>query len=298
VADKEIEMTLTGWPTDAGDGSVANEARWRKMARLFTPSGVVGGYLQEMVPTMGTGQINVAAGAVWIDGHYAELGTATSVAQSGDGMLVARFTSATNVFELVWRGGILYNQLTQTDAVFEIPIARVAAAAFTDYRSLVGSRGTSATQRDPTAAGFTGATGRWTRSSPNQSIPNNAWTRLATLVPTGIGHTSDYGLWTMITASNILQVNRGGVLDITAGVGWDFNTTGQRGIRVLINGLVYAGSVVSSAGQGTPMQTATTGPLKVLAGDAITAEVFQNSGSALNADVTNVQPFIAVTRVG
>ena len=61
---------LTGWPTDVGDGSVSTEARWRKMAQLWAPSGVVDGYLDRLDPDYSLGTVTVGAGAAWIDGHY------------------------------------------------------------------------------------------------------------------------------------------------------------------------------------------------------------------------------------
>ena len=81
---------LTGWPTDGAEGSVSSEARWRKMARLWAPSGVVTG----LVPTLGSGVINVTAGSAWVDGHYCELTSPASETNSANGLLVVRFTPA------------------------------------------------------------------------------------------------------------------------------------------------------------------------------------------------------------
>ena len=72
---------LTGWPTDGAEGSVSSEARWRKMARLWAPSGVATG----LVPTLGSGVINVTAGAAWVDGHYAELTSPASESSTANG---------------------------------------------------------------------------------------------------------------------------------------------------------------------------------------------------------------------
>ena len=46
---------LSGWPTDAGAGSVSTEARWRAMARLWAPSGAVAGYLGALAPSYAGG---------------------------------------------------------------------------------------------------------------------------------------------------------------------------------------------------------------------------------------------------
>ena len=123
---------LTGWPTDGAEGSVSSEARWRKMARVWAPSGVVAGFAGELAPTLGSGVINVAAGAAWVDGHYCELVGPASETNSANGLLVVRFTPADNLFELVYRNGI--TTPTQTDATWELPIAQMIAGAISDRR--------------------------------------------------------------------------------------------------------------------------------------------------------------------
>ena len=122
---------LVGWPTDGAEGSVSSEARWRKMARLWAPSGVANG----LVPTLGSGVINVTAGSAWVDGHYCELTSPASESSTANGLLVVRFTPADNLFELVYRDGV--SAPTQSDAVWELPIAQMVAGALTDVRSMI-----------------------------------------------------------------------------------------------------------------------------------------------------------------
>jgi hypothetical protein len=144
---------LTGWPTDAGDGSVSTEARWRAMARLWAPSGVVDGYLDRLDPDYATGTVTVGAGAAWIDGHYAEQLTSSSVAVTSNGLVVIRWTPAANTFELLYRDGA--TTPTQTDPTWELPIAQMSGGAMTDLREFV-ARGTITTRMiDPEAVTYT-----------------------------------------------------------------------------------------------------------------------------------------------
>ena len=135
---------MSGWPTEGAEGAVSSEARWRAMARLWAPSGVVGGYLGDLAPSLAAGSITVQAGAAWIDGHYAEILTSTTFTSTTTGLVVARFTPANNHFELIYRDGA--TTPTQTDATWELPIARITSSALYDTRNVLGPGGSS-TQR-------------------------------------------------------------------------------------------------------------------------------------------------------
>ncbi len=133
---------LAVWPTDGagpgGDGSVSSEARWRKMARLWVPSGVRGA--GDLVPTLVAGPtINVTVGQCWLDGHYAELLTPASVAATANGLLCVRFTGADNHAELLYRDAATL--LTQTDPTWELPIAQMVAGALRDIRWIANPTG-------------------------------------------------------------------------------------------------------------------------------------------------------------
>lgn len=127
---------MTVWPTDSpSDGSVSSEARWRRMARLWVPSGVDqtrGGLL---VPTLVAGPaVQVAPGGVWIDGHFGDLATQQTLAvpASANGLVVTRFTPADNRLELLYRDGV--SVPTQGDPSWELPIALLTAGALGDRR--------------------------------------------------------------------------------------------------------------------------------------------------------------------
>jgi hypothetical protein len=125
---------LNTWPTDGAAGSVSSEAKWRKMARLWVPSGVASA--ADLVPTLAAGPtINVAVGAAWLDGHFAELTTPASIPASANGLLVLRFTPADNRCELLYRDGA--TTPTQTDPTWEMPVALMNAGSMYDRRAVL-----------------------------------------------------------------------------------------------------------------------------------------------------------------
>ncbi len=122
---------LTVWPTDGADGSVSSEARWRKMARLWVPSGVASG----LAPALIAGPaITVQPGAAWLDGHFAELSSVQTVPSTANGLLVLRFTPADNRCELLWRDGAGLSP-TRTDPTWELALAQTVAGAMYDHRA-------------------------------------------------------------------------------------------------------------------------------------------------------------------
>ncbi len=130
--------SMTVWPTDAADGSVATEARWRKMGRLWTATGVIQGVGGELAPTLAFPNLTVQSGAVWIDGHYGELAGAQVLTVTANGLVVVRFDPAANTCELLYRDGAA--QPTQNPVgVWEIAIAQIVGSAMIDTRERTGS---------------------------------------------------------------------------------------------------------------------------------------------------------------
>jgi len=126
-------VAMTVWPTDAADGSVANEARWRKMARWWLPSGVIKTIGGEMAPTLAYPNLTVKSGAAWADGHYTELAGDQVLAVTANGLVVVRFDPAANTAELLYRDAVTVpNQVV--GGVWEVPIAQVIGSALTDRR--------------------------------------------------------------------------------------------------------------------------------------------------------------------
>ena len=131
---------MSVWPTDAADGAVSSEARWRKMARYWESTGVAQGQAGEMAPTLAALNVTVQAGACWVDGHYCELAGAQVLAVTANGLVVVRFDPAANTAELLYRDAAV--ALTQNPAgQYEIAVAKMAAAALTDMRPLIDRGG-------------------------------------------------------------------------------------------------------------------------------------------------------------
>jgi hypothetical protein len=123
------------WPSDGGDGVVATEARWRKMARLWAPSAVVKGAGGELAPTLAMPNLTIASGACWLDGHYTELGASTVLTATANGLAVARVDPTINKAEIVWRDGV--TTPTQTpEGIWELPLYKTVASVGTDLRVL------------------------------------------------------------------------------------------------------------------------------------------------------------------
>lgn len=126
-------VAMNVWPTDAGDGSVSNEPKWRKMARAWSPSAVVAGVASELLPTLAAPNLTVRTGAAWVDGHYCELVADAVLAVTANGLVVVRFDPTANSAEVLWRDGA--TTPTQAPAgVWELPIARITANVMTDLR--------------------------------------------------------------------------------------------------------------------------------------------------------------------
>jgi hypothetical protein len=117
-----------------------------------------------------------------------------------------------------------------------------------------------------------------------QSIPNNAWTVVnwSTHVDDGAMHD------TASNNSNVL-VRRAGTYIFQFGVVFAPNGAGQRGARILQNGVVVPGTTIlnwPAAGGQTSVFTSTIRRL-LDAGDSFRLEVFQDSGSTVNLQTTS-----------
>lgn len=133
MADMHLPMAV--WPTDApADGSVATEARWRKMARYWAPSTVLAHYNGELQPTLTFPSLTVANGAAWVDGHLCELAGSSVLTATTDGMAVVRYTPSTNVAELIWRDGAGLVPAQIPGDIWEVVIARVVGGVLVDLR--------------------------------------------------------------------------------------------------------------------------------------------------------------------
>lgn len=126
-------VAMNVWPTDGADGSVSSEARWRKMGRVWTPSGVAGGVGAELQPTLAFPNLTIKAGAAWVDGHYCELLGDQVLAVTANGLVVVRFDPAANTAQLLYLDAVSVPSQSPT-GIWELPIARITGSALVDYR--------------------------------------------------------------------------------------------------------------------------------------------------------------------
>lgn len=131
-------------PFDSGAGSNVLESGWRRMGRLWLPSGVAIGRgnalaVTESSPAAMT--VKVDTGEVWIEGHHGEITAAKTLAITAahatlarKDLVVARADFADNVVELdVLTGTAAASPaepaLTQNTSVWEVPLALVDVPA-------------------------------------------------------------------------------------------------------------------------------------------------------------------------
>ena len=127
-------VAMNVWPTDAADGSVATEARWRKMARLWAPSGVAEGVGGNMAPSLVYPNLTIRSGAAWVDGAYCELTGDQVLAVTANGLVVVRFDPAANTAQLLYRDAISV-PAQDPAGTWELPIAQIVGSALVDKRS-------------------------------------------------------------------------------------------------------------------------------------------------------------------
>lgn len=126
------------------DDAPVYEAQWEKMARLWLPDGVAVAQLSGLaVGPRAAGanrSVDVAAGRAWLNGHFYESDAVENLPLSPNASgnpridrIVVRLTYATNTVALAVLEGApapapAQPALTQTAAVWEIPLASVAVA--------------------------------------------------------------------------------------------------------------------------------------------------------------------------
>jgi len=132
-------VAMNVWPTDAADGSVANEARWRKMARYWAQTGVCLGTGGELVPTLAYPNLTIKSGAAWVDGHYCELLGDQVLTVTANGLAVVRFDPAANSAQLLYLDAASVPSQSPT-GIYELPIAKITGSALSDQRRLTSQQ--------------------------------------------------------------------------------------------------------------------------------------------------------------
>lgn len=131
-------VAMNVWPTDAADGSVANEARWRKMGRHWAPTGICPGVGGDMKPSLAGTNLTIQAGAAWVDGHFCELLGSQVLTVTANGLAVVRFDPAANTAELLYRDGVSVPAQSPT-GTFEMPVALITGSVLKDRRPVAGT---------------------------------------------------------------------------------------------------------------------------------------------------------------
>jgi hypothetical protein len=146
------------FPFDPGHGASANSTRWRKMAQLWAPDGVLSNYLNQLNATQAGSQVTVQTGAVFMHGNYAELENPQTFTVGTNGTIVAQanLALANEFINLTYRDGVVdygtnpSNNYEQDTGIWEIPIWLISGGSLVDLRNLINP-----------------ATGlRWTATSP------------------------------------------------------------------------------------------------------------------------------------
>jgi hypothetical protein len=155
------------FPYDSGPGANSTELRWRKMAQLWAPSGVLsGGFAYS-----NTGDaFTVQPGVVWLGGQYGELTSAVTIGTSSTGWLVFRNDTLASKIELVWSTGP--DMPADTPTVFYEPLlSRAVVGGIIDRRRWI--------DRGPI-----GLLVRATSTAIQTGIPASTWTDLTGLTIT------------------------------------------------------------------------------------------------------------------
>lgn len=265
-------MTQTYYPFDAGAGANVTEAQWREMARLWLPTGVIDGELNELaVSERAAGanlSVDVATGVAWIRGHYFKSDAVENLAISAahatlgriDRVIVRVDFTANTVALAVLEGTAAASpaapSLTQNTSTWEISLAQVsvpatdttiANAQITSERTIIKAPGfdhSTAPTNGQTWV-FDSTSGLWEPGSSGTSGP------------TVVRKSADESA----TSSATLQDDDELLFAVGADETWAFETVlfvtgnGTNDLKVAFNG--PAGSSLYYGGVG-PVQTATT----------------------------------------
>lgn len=136
-------MTKSYYPFDSGAGANVIEAQWAKMARLFCPSGVVYGQLNQLEAFAdNTGMnVKVKSGQAFVEGFFFESDAQETLNLSAADptnpridRVIVRLDRTANTIDLAILTGTPAGSpsapaLTQTATTWEISLARIAVAA-------------------------------------------------------------------------------------------------------------------------------------------------------------------------
>lgn len=184
-------VAMNVWPTDGAAGSVATEARWRSMGRVWAPSAVVAGAGGEMAPSLAFPNLTVQSGAAWVDGHYTELTSNQVLTATANGLAVIRFDPAANTADLIWRDAVSVPAQSPT-GTWELPIAKTVASVLTDLRILY---------------------------SPAKGIPGETWFKYNPNITGGQSTTTPYDFTIVSPINGTVFIDAVGYVGLASGTG-------------------------------------------------------------------------------
>lgn len=116
-----------------------------------------------------------------------------------------------------------------------------------------------------------------------QSIPGNAFTAI-TFDSTTL---DSYGGHSNVTNNSRYTAQVAGWYSVSGAAGWVNNTTGARGLEVMVNGAsINGGSAIAAPSPGLSVTVTAVGAVEVFlaAGSYVELWAYQNSGGALNTN--------------
>jgi hypothetical protein len=290
-------------PFDAGAGANVTEDTWRSFMKYMLDSGPIANVLNEfqLYADSSGMQVKVRSGECWIQGHWGQKSSETTLAISANATGSTRIDRAVlrahfgnNVIELdIVNGTASAPALTQNTTMWEISLGQIsvangavtiAAGNITDERRLIGY------VRDHPRAQY--------RAASAQSIPDAVFTS-ATF---GSEDHDPYSAHSTVTNPSRFTAPFDGTYEFTGAIGFDANSTGARGSRWAKNGSEINGSQILVGNAGALVATivpARTIQVTLVTGDYVELQPFQSSGGALNTAVTtSQQPTMSVKYTG
>jgi hypothetical protein len=134
------------FPFDLGNGAPANTARWRKMAQLWAPDGILANYLNQLNATLAGTTVTVQSGGLFLHGYYGEVQNPQTITGVGtNGTVVAGADLVNQNVSIYYRDQVVdygSNPATnyEQDAnKWEMPLWLVSGTTLVDLRNLFTS---------------------------------------------------------------------------------------------------------------------------------------------------------------
>lgn len=177
------------FPWDKGFGSSASSSRWRKMAQLWAPDGVVANYPVGVAAgglnaTIAGGIVTVNPGACFMHGYYGEIFAAQAINVGASGTVVAKADFDNEICSIIFHNGAIdYNGYQQDTHAWEVPLWLVSSGTLTDLRCFIsGGAGLGWSGTMPQQTVSSGTTVNFNFMYPRFSYPTFVQLRATGLV--------------------------------------------------------------------------------------------------------------------